>query len=295
MLRSLCPAHWLLAACLLTVGAMPRTARAQGDFDRYLNSAVQLYESGENEDALEQLQRARKLAQGIAQDVAVALHEGLILADMGKTEQSRAAFRRGLTLDPEAQLPIKVGPKVEQSFEEVRGIVKARLARGGTKPPPPPPPPPAPAPKETKPPVVAGTDRPEKAPEPPKKESSVVPAPTPAPAPAPYTPTAEARERSRVPVVPLVLGGVGVAAAGVGTFFGLQSRSNLSEVEDRLAGGSVPSQAEAPAVRAQLDDARGQARVANVLFGTAAAAVTGAIVTYLLSGDDTKADTREER
>ncbi|HLK99637.1 MAG TPA: tetratricopeptide repeat protein [Myxococcaceae bacterium] len=270
---------------------MPRTARAQGDFDRYLNSAVQLYESGENEDALEQLQRARKLAQGIQQDVAVALHEGLILADMGKTEQSRAAFRRGLTLDPEAQLPIKVGPKVEQSFEEVRKSVKDRLARGGTKPPPPPPPPPAPEPKETKPPVVAGTDRPEKAPEPPKRESSVVPAPTP----APYTPTAEARERSRVPVVPLVLGGVGIAAAGVGTFFGLQSRSNLGEVEDRLAAGSVPSQSEASAVRAQLDDARGQARIANVLFGTAAAAVTGAIVTYLFSGDDTKADTREER
>lgn len=290
MLHSSRSASWLWVACLLTVGLMPGTARAQDDFDRYLGSAVQLYESGENEDALEQLQRARKLAQGIAQDVAVALHEGLILADMGKTEQSRAAFRRGLTLDPEAKLPIKVGPKVEQSFEEVRKIVKDRIARGGRKPPPPPTPtPPAPEPKETKPPVVAGTDRPEKAPEPPKLDAPV------APVPAPYTPTVEARERSRVPVVPLVLGGVGVAAAGVGTFFGLQSRSNLSEVEDRLAGGSVPSQSEASAVRAQLDDARGQARVANVLFGTAAAAVTGAIVTYLLSGDDTKADTREER
>ena len=291
MRRSLRPAPWILAACLLTVGVMPRTAHAQDDFARYLESAVQLYESGENEDALEQLQRARRLARGIPQDVAVALHEGIILADMGKVEQSRAAFQRGLTLDLEAKLPIKVGPKVERSFEEVRTKVKERMARGRTTKPPPPPPTvtPAPEPKETKPPAVAGTDRPEKAPEPPKLDAPV------APAPAPYTPTVEARSRSRVPVVPLVLGGVGAVAAGVGTFFGLQSSSNLSQVEDRLAAGSVATQAEAPAVRAQLDDARGQAKVANVLFGTAVAAVTGAVVTYLFSGDDTKADTREAR
>jgi hypothetical protein len=290
MHRSLRPAHWLLAACLLTVGVMPRTARAQDDFARYLSSAVQLYESLEYEEALEQVQRAKGLARGIQQDVAVALHEGIILAEMGKAEPARVAFRRGLTLDPEAKLPIQVAPKVARSFEEVRASVQKGLARSGrAKPPPPPPAPPAPEPKETKPPAVAGTDRPEKAPEPPKLDAPV------APAPAPYAPTVEARARSRVPMVPLVLGSVGAVAAGVGTFFGLQSSSNLSAVKDRLASGSVATQSEAPAVRAQLDNARGQALVANVMFGTAVAAVTGAIVTYLFSGDDTKTDTREAR
>jgi len=283
----------MLAACLLTVSAVPRTARAQDDFDRYLSSAVQLYENLDYDDALEQMQRAKQLARGIKQDVAVALHEGIILAAMGREDPSQAAFRRGLTLEPEATLPLKVAPKVERSFEKVRASVKKALARGGRNKPPPPPPvdpspePPGPKPEEKKPPQVAGTDRPEKAPEPPKLEAPV------APPPPSYVPTVEAGERSRVPVVPLALAGVGVVAAGVGTVFGLQSRSNLQEVEDRFAGGRFPAQSEASAVRAQLDDARGQARVANVLFGTAAVAVTGAIVTYLFSGNDTQADTRE--
>jgi hypothetical protein len=93
----------------------------------------------------------------------------------------------------------------------------------------------------------------------------------------------------------MVLAGVGVAAAGVGTWFGLRSRSSLEEVQDTFSGGKLPAQTEVPAVRARLDDARSQSRVANVFFGTAAVAVTGAIVTYLLSGDDTKAEPKEAR
>jgi hypothetical protein len=46
--------------------ALPRVAQAQDDFQRYLLAAERLYESGENERALVQLQRARMLARGLA-------------------------------------------------------------------------------------------------------------------------------------------------------------------------------------------------------------------------------------
>jgi tetratricopeptide (TPR) repeat protein len=282
-------APWLLLACVLALGLTPRPAHAQDEFDRYLTAAVQLYESLDYEQALEQIQRAKRLARGVKQDVAVALHEGIILADMGKQEQSRTAFRTALLLEPGAKLPITVSPKVSRSFEEVRTSVQKSLARNPrTKPGPPAPAPQEPAPAVT-PPAVVQTDRPEQPAAAPKLE---VPPPA---APPPYAPTVEARERSRVPVVPVALAGVGVVAAGVGAVFGLQSRSSLEEVESAFAGGSFPTQSEVPAVRARLDDARSQARVANVLFGTAAAAVTGAVVTYLLSGDDTKTELKEAR
>ncbi|HEX8698179.1 MAG TPA: hypothetical protein VF815_05040 [Myxococcaceae bacterium] len=295
MRRSQCPGYWMMAACLLTVGLMSRTAQAQDDFDRYLSSAVQLYESLDYEDALQQIQRAKQLARGIKQDVAVALHEGIILAAMGREEPSEVAFRRGLTLEPEATLPFKVPPKVERSFKKVRASVKKPSPDGGRRIQPPPPPPDPlvenfPRPPDPKPGKKKETDdRPVKPPEPPNLVEPIV---TP---PAPSVLTLEASERSRVPVVPVALAGAGVVAAGVGAWFGVQSKSNLREVENKLAGGPVPSQSEASAVRAQLDDARGQARVANVLFGTAAAAVTGAIVTYLFLGDDTKSETQEAR
>jgi hypothetical protein len=114
---------------LLTAMICPLTAQAQQEeFDRYFTAAGQLYESLEYERALEQLDRARKLTQGVQQDVAVALQEGIILGDMGHREQSLAAFKTALLLDPKAVLPTKVSPKVEKDFEAVRIRVLKDLA-----------------------------------------------------------------------------------------------------------------------------------------------------------------------
>lgn len=256
----------MLVICLLAVSAVPRTARAQDDFQRYLTAAVRLYQGLEYERALDQLQRAKQLARGVEQDVAVALHEGIILADMGKREESQAAFKTGLLLSPEAKLPFKVSPKVTRDFEAVKRRVHQELAR---VPPPP---------KST------GTDRPEQ-PAPPNLE-----APPPA---SPSLDVAAVKEprRSRLPVAPLVLSGVSVAAAGVGAFFGLQSRSNAAKAREAYAGG-LPAQPDVSGVRAHLDDARGQARTANVLFGTAVLAAGGALVTYLLASDTSAQEAR---
>lgn len=248
-------------SCLLAAGALPGVAHGQGEFTRYLTAADRLYEGLEYEQALAQIHRAKQWARGVEQDVAVALREGIILADMNKREESVAAFKVGLLLNPEAKLPFKVSPKVARAFEEVRERVRQELAR---------------APR---------SDRPEQ-PAPPRLDAPVRPPPSPA------APSVEARPRSKVPMVPLVLAGTGAVSAGVAAWFGLQSRSNLSEARQAYAGG-LPIQSELPQVNAHMEDARSQARVANVLFGTAALALGGAVVTYLLAPDSKDAATQE--
>jgi tetratricopeptide (TPR) repeat protein len=248
---------------------MPRTAFAATDFERYLSSAVSLYEDLEYERALSQLERARKAAVGVEQDTLLSMYEGTILADMGRWAEARAAFRTALSMDPEAKLPLKVAPKVAREFEEVRGRVRKELA-SRPRPATPRSEPARPAP--TEPPAVASrTDRPEQVPAPrltPSEPSPVL------------TPTVE-EKRGRPVTVPLVLLGAGVAAAGVGTYFGLDSRSQESAARDARFQGQAA---------ARLDDARGSARWANILFGTAGLAATGALVTYLLMpGDATPA------
>src|SRR3954447_4269576 len=91
-----------LLVCTLVLGALP--AHAQEDVQRYLTAAARLYENLEYERALEQLKRARGLSRGVDDYVTVALYEGIILADMGKKDDSRAAFKEGLFLKPDAQL-----------------------------------------------------------------------------------------------------------------------------------------------------------------------------------------------
>jgi len=269
MRQSMVPAPWVFVACLLTLGVLPRTAHAQDTFKRYFNSAVQLYNRGENELALKQLERAKQHTREVDQDIAIALYEGLCYADLPQWEDARAAFERALVLDPEAKLPVKASAKVNELFEETRKKLTGKDA----------------------PPQVAQPEPPQPTPPAPNIQP---PAP---PAPQPYAPSAQVAEqsRSRRPVVPLVLGGVGVAAAGVGAVLGLQSRSNASKVKEAYEGGKLPSQSELSALDARLDDARGQARMANVLLGTAALAAGGAVVTWLLSSDDSAAESKEAR
>ncbi|WP_225413455.1 hypothetical protein [Stigmatella hybrida] len=210
-----------------------------------------------------QLERARGLARGLAQDVAVTLREGICLADMGQWEKAQMSFREGLLLDPEAKLPLRVSPKLERDFEDVRTRVRKELGLGER-----------PSPAQAKPPAaVAQTDRPQQ----PNLKAPEVQA-TPA-----YAPSAEAVAPSRIPVAPIVFAGVGVVAASVGAVMGLQSRSSVSQVRDSFAGDALPTASELPGLSQQLEDARSQARLANVMFGTAAVAAVGSVISYLVS------------
>lgn len=277
-------AGWRVLVCVVVM-AFPLGSHAARDFDRYLSSAVSLYENLEYERALEQLGRAKRLASGIDQDIAVALHEGLIYADMGMRDEALAAFQTALSLDVEAKLPLPASPKVARDFESVRSLVRKDLARrektspdprGGTGPgkqraeqgsasP-------APRSSESQPPlVVGGTDRPERTQ---GTEGTLTPSPR---ASEVFSPSVETRSVSRVPVVSAALLGAGVVAAGVGTFLGVSSRGDVSSARE------AEFQSDASA---QLEDARSSARAANILFGAAGLAVTGALVSWLLSSSD---------
>ncbi len=289
----------------LAVGAMPGAAQAQSDFNRYFNAAVQLYNSGESERALEQLQNAKKRTSELQHDISVALYEGLILADLGQREQALAAFETALLLDPEAKLPTKVSPKLSDDFEEVRKRVlkkgpqasepQSPLSKAGKNPTHPPP---APTdrpskepPRSETPPAVTTAGQPGR----PPANSNLNPPATPAPKPYAPQPQIAEQSRPRVPVAPLVLAGVGIASAGAGIVFGMQSRSNTSAVRDAYKGGALPSRSEVLELGARLEEARRQARMANVSFGTAVLAAGGAVATWLLTSDDSGPESKGER
>ncbi|RKH00948.1 tetratricopeptide repeat protein, partial [Corallococcus sp. CA053C] len=100
----------------------------------YLNEALRLYNELDYEQALEQLAQGRSVSEGAADDVSLSLYEGLILAELGRTEASTAAFTAALTLHPEAALPVLVSPKVQQRLEEVRQQVKQQHAQTASPP-----------------------------------------------------------------------------------------------------------------------------------------------------------------
>lgn len=115
--------------CLVLVLLVPLAARASDeDFQRFYNAALRLHESLEYERALEQLALARKQAGTGDQMSQVSLAEGVVLADLNRTEEAMAAFKNGLLLSPDAKLPIKVSPRVAGEVEALRVKVKKELA-----------------------------------------------------------------------------------------------------------------------------------------------------------------------
>jgi len=90
-------------------------------------------------------------------------------------------------------------------------------------------------------------------------------------------------------IVGFVVGGVGIAAIGVGTFFGFQAKGQADEADEQHCEGQL-----CDAEGLQLhDDAQSSALISTVLFGVgAAAAVTGLVVvlTAPSSADGSGAD-----
>jgi tetratricopeptide (TPR) repeat protein len=274
----------LLIAALLG-GGSAWASGAPHDVERYLAAAARLYENLEYEDALEKLGRARKLSRGAADDVLIALYEGLVLADLGQRERAQAAFKTGLLLDPAAKLPVRVSPKVERDFEDVRAEVRRELApilarreaeqrarehaerqaqeRAGQQ-----------ARQQTEPgPQAAGPggDRPER-----PRTLEVIPDPvTPLQRQVPSEVVAVAPER-KAPVLPFVFAGLGAAAVGGGAYFGLQSQALIE------SGRQAQFQDEA---QGHLKQARDSARLANILFATAGTAAVATLVSFLTSAE----------
>lgn len=116
----------VVLGCLM---AIPQRvwAEEQETVQTALISVRRLYDDLEYERALEQLSQARRYSATAEDDVLLSLYEGVILADLGRTEASEAAFKAALILQVDAQLPVTVSPKVEQRVEVVRQQVKREL------------------------------------------------------------------------------------------------------------------------------------------------------------------------
>ncbi|ATB27775.1 hypothetical protein [Melittangium boletus] len=224
-----------------------RKAPAKGDFQSLFSSAVRLYQKFEYEQALEKFTRARAVAKGVEQEVPVALYLGIVQAELGDRDASLASFRTGLYLQPAAQLPVKVSPRVERDFEEIRQAVLHDL---GAAPPP--------------------TDRPEQPAA--DKSPELTAPPTASTAPPAYVSAGSERVSGRGSVLTLALLGTGAVAGGAAGFFGLQSSTNVRFARETLYYGERTE---------RLRSAENQALAANILIGTASAAALGALAVFL--------------
>lgn len=239
----------LMALGLTLLSPAPALAQNDPEVKAYLLSVRQLYDEGENESALRQIAKARALTHSPADEAALSLYEGIILADQNREDASTEAFKKALRVQPEAKLPVKVSPKVAQRFEQTRKEVKEELV-AQAKPPTPAPQPPAsqelaanpkpPAP----PPAPPRTDRPVQEPQPAPKVAQARPEPKPqgsASASLPDTTvTAEhtgvaKRSFTRPQVlVPAIAGGVLVALGGASWAMSRKELSNLTNGDPSL-------------------------------------------------------------
>ncbi|AKF80852.1 hypothetical protein MFUL124B02_16115 [Myxococcus fulvus 124B02] len=223
-------------------------------FQERMERAARLYDDLEYEQALASLADAKALAKTDDERADALIYEGIVLADLRQRQQSLSAFRQGLLLQPESVLPLKVSPKVQRDFEEVRDEVRGKLGL-----------PVGPARV-----AVAESDRPEL---PSKTDSNLTPVASTSSHPElDASLVSEKESPSKVRALPLTFAGLGVLTAGVGGYFGLQSRGNIQNAREATT---------LDAQREHLDEAQGEALAANLLFGVAAAAVTGAVILYL--------------
>jgi hypothetical protein len=93
---------------------------ATATYDSAMAKAVSLYNEAEWDAALRELDTAQKNATTDAQRVAVAMHQGIVLANVPNPDAARKAWRKALALDPKADLPLAVSPRVRALFQEVQ-------------------------------------------------------------------------------------------------------------------------------------------------------------------------------
>jgi tetratricopeptide (TPR) repeat protein len=113
----------VLALCL----ALPAAAQ-NAEVKKFVNSAISLYENLEYEKALKQLTKARVKATTPDDEVKVTLLEAIVLADMGREEKALTAFKTAFGIDLDAKLPVDVGPKVQAVADKARASVRKLMA-----------------------------------------------------------------------------------------------------------------------------------------------------------------------
>jgi tetratricopeptide (TPR) repeat protein len=299
-MRRLCV---VIALCL---GAPSFAECKKDEFNRYLAAAVRLYEALEYERALDQLAKAKESSCGTDDDALLGMYEGTIRSDLGQTDQAKVAFKEALLLKPDAEVPLKVSPKVKKQIEALRAEAKKELA-----------------------PIIArqeeerrkreaeearkaeeakradearraeearradearrATAEAAKAEEAKKHAAEDAQNRTRLPSDAPQSRQlvasgdhraedtvpplkTELRERRVVPVLPIVFGGLALAVGGVATYFGVTSRT--TQTQARMALDQTLRES-------LLTQGNQQALIADVLIGVAGAAGLAALISFI--------------
>jgi hypothetical protein len=147
----------------------------------YLAPAQRLYEGLEFQEALKMVEKAAAWPNNTPEEEAkVAMLEGVVTAQLGRTERALSAFKRALALDRGAVAPVSLPPKISALLERARREMPAPPV----EPPPGPVSAPAPPPVPPPPPADAGVAAPPPAQPTPGSEPKEPVAPEPAPAPA---------------------------------------------------------------------------------------------------------------
>ncbi|AKJ04416.1 TPR domain protein [Archangium gephyra] len=87
----------------------------------YISKATRLYEDFKYTEALRTLEKAAAWPSNTPeQNVFIALVEGVLRFENQQPEQGESAFKRALAIDPKAQLPFSVSPKISETLEMLR-------------------------------------------------------------------------------------------------------------------------------------------------------------------------------
>ena len=122
-----------LLLLLLGIGFATEVHAESNAVRKYLFAAARLYEDLDYERALAQVRKAKAIAETPEDDVQVSLWEGVIAA-RSPPEGGDRRVPCGALLDPNAELPVKVSPKVTEDFERLRAqaLAEASAAKGPT-------------------------------------------------------------------------------------------------------------------------------------------------------------------
>ncbi|WP_143101286.1 hypothetical protein [Stigmatella aurantiaca] len=126
----------VVSGLLLLVLPLEGKAQGQNAAQAHIDAARRFYEELEYERAMEELHRAQRRARTQDEFSSILLHEGVILAELGRAEEAAAAFQASLNLRPGATLPLVVSPKIQKQFEAARQEAQRDLARVTPAPPP---------------------------------------------------------------------------------------------------------------------------------------------------------------
>jgi len=252
-------------AAVLTVGpgastvawaAASSSAQANaGIKNPFLKAGIRLYNELEFSSALEQLKKAESYnGNSVSEDVLVHIYEGIVQYESNNKDAAESEFKTALALNLKAQLPKNVSPKISALFEKVRTELSKEVEVVA--------PPPADVPKA---------------------DATTTPANSNANASNAITATVK-KEPDGPPVAPWIALGVGVVAAGAGTYFALHAHSLGGQAQ------TDPFQSDADSA---LSSAKTSATISYVSFGVAAAAVATFATLFALSGSSDSSDSSD--